>query len=248
MLPQRLSSTAAEQHLPRAGRSAYSPDAMPINQSRKRDSRFASKLAEQCRRYWTEAPPTIDGVLGGLERVHELDIRESREFLESLKFVGRERALDCGAGIGRISKHLLCPLFRTTDVLEPSRHLFDRAKVELMTSAVGEFLNESVEKIVFRHSYDVIAIQWVAAYLSDLDLSSFLARAKGALNTNGVIFLKDNVAAGTGHVVHDEDGSQTRSDEHYADIFAQSGLKCVRKRLQRQWPADLFKARMYALR
>jgi len=206
------------------------------------------KLAEQSRRYWTEAPPTIDGVLGGLGHVHELDVRGSMEFLESLKFLGRDRALDCGAGIGRISKHLLCPLFRTTDVLEPSQHLLERAKVELRTSSVGEFFNEPMERTVFRHSYDVIAIQWVAAYLSDRDLGSFLARAKGALNAKGVIFLKDNVAAGSGHVVHDEDGSQTRSDDHYADIFAHAGLKCVRKRLQRQWPSDLFKAKMYALR
>jgi protein N-terminal methyltransferase len=221
---------------------------MPTHPSRQRDIKFASKLAEQCRRYWTEASSTIDGVLGGLGHVHELDVRGSMEFLESLKFVGRERALDCGAGIGRISKHLLCPLFRTTDVLEPDQHLFERAKVELRTSRIGEFLNEPMERTVFRHSYDLIAIQWVAAYVSDRDLVSFLARAKGALNTRGVIFLKDNVAAGTGHVVHDEDGSQTRSDEHYADIFARAGLKCVKKRLQRQWPADLFKAKMYALR
>jgi hypothetical protein len=132
--------------------------------------------------------------------------------------------------------------------LEPSQRLFERAKVELRASRVGEFLNEPMERTVFRHSYDVIAIQWVAAYLNDRDLGSFLARAKGALNTKGVIFLKDNVAAGTEHVVHDEDGSQTRSEEHYGDIFTDAGLKCVRKRLQRQWPSDLFKARMYALR
>lgn len=205
-------------------------------------------MSEQCRRYWTQASPTIDGVLGGLGHVHELDVRESMEFLESLKFVGRERAFDCGAGIGRISKHLLCPLFRTTDVLEPSQHLLERAKVELRTSSIGEFLNEPMERTVFRHSYDVIAIQWVAAYLGDRDLVSFLARAKGALNTKGIIFLKDNVAAETEPVVHAEDGSLTRSDEHYADIFADAGLKCVRKRLQREWPSDLFKAKMYALR
>jgi protein N-terminal methyltransferase len=50
--------------------------------------------------YWNNAPATVNGVLGGMEHVHEDDIRESRAFLESLDGVGRERALDCAAGPG----------------------------------------------------------------------------------------------------------------------------------------------------
>jgi protein N-terminal methyltransferase len=212
-----------------------------IDQSRR-------ELAERCQRYWREASPTIDGVLGGLGHVHEIDIRESMTFLNALRLIGRDRALDCGAGIGRISKHLLCPLFRTIDVMEPAQHLLERAKVELRTCRVGEFLNESMERASFPHRYDVIALQWVAAYVSDPDLIRFLSRAKGALNTNGIIFLKDNVAAGMGLVVHDEDGSQTRSTKRYEELFAQAGLKCAKQRFQRQWPSDLFQAKMYALR
>jgi protein N-terminal methyltransferase len=207
-----------------------------------------SELAERCQSHWSEVSPTIDGVLGGLGHVHELDIRESMAFLNSLSSVGRDRALDCGAGIGRVAKHLLCRVFRTTDVMEPSQRLLDRAKIELMTSAIGEFLNESMERASFRHRYDVIAVQWVASYLRDDDLISFLSRSKRALNPNGVIFLKDNVLSGKGVVVHDEDGSQTRSKLRYAEIFADAGLQCARERLQRQWPSDLFQAKMYALR
>jgi protein N-terminal methyltransferase len=226
--------------LPSVSENAYSPGAMLINQS--------SELGERCRRYWGEASPTIDGVLGGLAHVHELDIRGSMAFLDSLKSVGRDRALDCGSGIGRIAKHLLCPLFRTTDVMEPTPHLLERAKVELRAAPVGEFLQESMQTASFPHRYDVISIQWVAAYVNDRDLISFLSRAKSALNTSGIIFLKDNVVDGTGLVVHDEDGSQTRSKKRYAEIFAQAGLKCAKQRLQRQWPSDLFQAKMYALR
>ena len=45
--------------------------------------------------YWEKVPATIGGVLGGMDHVHEADIRESRAFIESIADVGRVRALDC---------------------------------------------------------------------------------------------------------------------------------------------------------
>jgi protein N-terminal methyltransferase len=181
-----------------------------------------------------------------MEHVHDDDIRESKTFLESLQTVGRDRALDCGAGIGRISKHLLCPLFKITDVMERSPHMIDVAKTSLPREAVGDFILSSMEHAVLRHTYDVIAIQWAAAYLKDAELASFLSRCKTALNENGVIFIKDNVSSND-LFLNKEDFSRTRSDLHYKRIFARSKLRCVKERRQRQWPKDLFQAKMYAL-
>jgi protein N-terminal methyltransferase len=197
--------------------------------------------------YWQNAPATVDGVLGGMEHVHEIDIRESKAFLESLPFVGRARALDCAAGIGRISKHLLCPLFNLTDVLEPFEHMINRAKAELPPESVGEFLRTSMQQVVFRHTYDVIAIQWAAAYLTDDDLVSFLTRGKTALKPQGVIFLKDNVSFRDNRDLDADDNSQARSDRQYKYLFASAGLRCVKDRRQEEWPRDLFQAKMYAL-
>jgi protein N-terminal methyltransferase len=183
-----------------------------------------------------------------MEHVHEDDIRESELFVKSLKSVGRERALDCAAGIGRISKFLLCPLFKITDVMERSPQMIDFARASLPAESVGEFILDSMEDFVPRHDYDLIAIPWAAAYLQDADLASFLRRCKAALRDNGVIFVKDNVADGNDLFVSKADCSRTRSDSQYKKIFAKAGLHCIKERNQKEWPADLFRAKMYALR
>ena len=42
------------------------------------------------------------------------------------------RALDCGAGIGRVSKKLLLPLFSEVDLLEQNPAFLERAKTYLV--------------------------------------------------------------------------------------------------------------------
>jgi protein N-terminal methyltransferase len=201
---------------------------------------------ERSHRYWSNVAPTVDGVLGGMEHVHDDDIRESKAFIESLPSLGRHRALDCGAGIGRISKHLLCPLFEITDVMERSSQMLDVARATLPPAAIGEFIASPIESVFLRHQYDLIAIQWVAAYLKDADLSNFLQRCREALRPNGVVYVKDNISDDA-LFVSEEDCSRTRSDGHYKRIFTKAGLRCISERDQQQWPSDLFRARMYAL-
>ena len=41
---------------------------------------------------------------------------------------GFDTALDCGAGIGRIAKTTLLPVFKECDILEPSKVQIDKAK------------------------------------------------------------------------------------------------------------------------
>jgi len=183
-----------------------------------------------------------------MEHVHEIDIAGSKAFLESLESVGRDRALDCAAGIGRISKHLLCPVFRITDVIEPAEHLIRVAKAELPPKGMGEFQQSSLQTALLRHTYDVIAIPWAAAYLRDEDLIAFLSRCKSALHSAGAVFLKDNISSSNRRVVDREDNSQIRSDKQYKAIFASAGLTCFKECRQEPWPLDLHPAKMYALR
>lgn len=62
--------------------------------------------------------------MGGYGNLNDLDIKFSRYFLKNLKErfpqtnFSFERVLDCGAGIGRISKELLVKLFKKVDLLE----------------------------------------------------------------------------------------------------------------------------------
>lgn len=211
--------------------------------------------------YWEKIPPTVDGVLGGLGVVHERDIRETAAFLSSLKEMGRARALDCGAGIGRISKALLISLFVTVDLVEPVEHMIQQAQAELLAEIdkrrdaglkvgqLGELYREPMQKMVFTHTYDLILVQWAAIYLHDEDFVAFFRRCKEALNAGGVIFFKDNVMETSDKFLVDKDDSSlTRSDRHYKALFGRAGLTVVKEDHQRDWPKDLFPVKMFALR
>lgn len=78
------------------------------------ESEWYSSAAE----YWdseANCPLSDDGVLGGYGKLTEVDVQGSNQFLDSLYEMrlefGRDRAVDCGAGIGRVAKHLLLPRF-----------------------------------------------------------------------------------------------------------------------------------------
>lgn len=58
-----------------------------------------------------------DGVMGGFANLSQIDINFSRTFVADLKKLLPKLSfgtvLDCGAGVGRISKDLLSHLFKT---------------------------------------------------------------------------------------------------------------------------------------
>lgn len=37
--------------------------------------------------------------------------------------------MDCGAGMGRVTKHLLLPRFEKVDMIEPSKVQIDKARI-----------------------------------------------------------------------------------------------------------------------
>jgi hypothetical protein len=58
-------------------------------------------LLENQKTYWDKCEASINGMLGGYEAVHPVDIASSIVFANSLiPASSRGRALDCGAGIG----------------------------------------------------------------------------------------------------------------------------------------------------
>ena len=42
---------------------------------------------------------------------------------------------DCGAGIGRVTKHLLLPLFKTVDMVEQNQEFLNAAKAYLVSQS-----------------------------------------------------------------------------------------------------------------
>jgi hypothetical protein len=85
--------------------------------------------------YWSTVPATVDGVLGGFGQVSPVDLTESAAFLDALAAqgcstaAGRDgsRAVDCGAGVGRITAGLLMHRFARVDVVEPVQHFLAQA-------------------------------------------------------------------------------------------------------------------------
>ena len=47
------------------------------------------------------------------------------------------RALDCGAGIGRVSKRVLLPLFSEVDLVEQNQAFLEKAKMYLVSKLLA---------------------------------------------------------------------------------------------------------------
>ena len=82
------------------------------------------------KKYWDGQPTTIDGVLGGYGKFHNLEADYSvRVFTQFTSFLpSRKRAFEVGAGIGRITKTLLKEVFEEIDILDQSPVQIEAAK------------------------------------------------------------------------------------------------------------------------
>ena len=156
--------------------------------------------------YWDAQEPSDNGVLGGHGHLSKIDIQDSESFL--LKVMGSRFqssrdsetntspnsdgteqaglvALDCGAGVGRVSAGLLLQYFHEVDLIEPSSHLLEAAKKRLCGSGAGKngtdrwpqthravgFFKCGLEEFDPEpQRYDVIWIQWALLYLTDGEL------------------------------------------------------------------------------
>ncbi|XP_059667613.1 alpha N-terminal protein methyltransferase 1 isoform X2 [Cornus florida] len=189
--------------------------------------------------YWEGVEASVDGVLGGFGHVNEPDIKGSEVFLNTLfaeRFDGgRNRhlvALDCGSGIGRVSKNLLIRYFNEVDVLEPVSHFLEAARENLapenlmvsdMHKAANFYCVPLQEFTPNAGRYDVIWVQWCIGHLADDDFVSFFNRAKGGLKPGGFFILKENIAR-SGFILDKEDRSITRSDLYFKELFNRCGL------------------------
>ena len=111
--------------------------------------------------YWTNTESTVDGVMGGYGDLTEVDLKISRVFLEeSAKKFGMTfgRVLDCGAGIGRISKGLLLPLFEEVHLVEPCSKFLKEAERSLASPKATGFYCKGLQEFEFEKSYHCIWI------------------------------------------------------------------------------------------
>lgn len=212
--------------------------------------------------YWDDeanCPLSDDGVLGGFAHVSGMDVKDSRRFLKHVRETTRPEwecrtAVDCGAGIGRVSKLLLLPMFEHVDLVEQSPRLLRgvpqylgaderlRARVrDLYCMGLQDFEPAAA-------SYDLIWMQWVLVHLTDVDLVRFLRRCKQALTPHGFIVIKENIfQTAEPYDLDRQDSSITRSAVYYKSLFKQAGLTLLAERRQRHFPEELYPVKMYAL-
>eukprot|EP00435_Cladocopium_sp_Y103_P017074 s1738_g4.t1 len=211
-------------------------------------------------RFWAKEAATLDGMTGG--GVSDLDLAFNQKFLRRLcrargNAKGRfARALDVGAGIGRLAQHLLRPVCDAVDLLEPVDKHLETAKKTLKPWP-GEFycctLQDFGSMGTGRDIYDLVWCQWVLMYITDSDVVAFLQRlATASLAPAGTVVVKENVAQErVGSYFDDEEGelwrgeaqggdasrpsqpmSVLRTPQHYVKLFKESGFEVVMRRRQ----------------
>lgn len=208
--------------------------------------------------FWEDpekCPVNDDGVLQGYGKITPMDVRDSNMFLDDLanKFPSMrfERVADCGAGIGRVTKHLLLPRFASVDLVEQSPRLTsaapnyigpDCSRVNVLVQGLQDFRPSP-------NSYDVVWIQWVIGHLTDFDVVTFLSRCSDGLREDGVVVLKDNTSGDHyTFVVDKNDSSVSRCDAYLKVLIRQAGLEVVYEKTQTDFPEELFPVKMFAMK
>eukprot|EP00124_Ichthyophonus_hoferi_P000745 Ihof_evm5s30 gene=Ihof_evmTU5s30 len=192
--------------------------------------------------YWESVPATVNGVLGGYAYISSIDLKSSKTFIKTL-LVEKNRpwvAVDCGAGIGRITKGLLIPLFDHVDIVEVCPKFVEKAKINIKDPKMDNFFCMGLQDFNPEEGrYDLIWSQWVLGHLTDEDFVSFFKRCKAGLKKGGYIGVKENVCS-EGFALDKEDNSITRSEASLARLFEEAGLKIIKQTRQIGFPKEIF--------
>ncbi|XP_074651093.1 N-terminal Xaa-Pro-Lys N-methyltransferase 1-like [Tubulanus polymorphus] len=227
----------------------------PVNTNIDEDSTQRPKFYTDAEKYWGSVPSTVNGMLGGFSHISPTDINGSRDFIipflekDSQTGTGKKRALDCGAGIGRITKRLLLPIFDEVDMVEVNPNFIEEAKTFLGDEAkrVGNFFCSGLQNFTpEKGRYDVIWIQWVIGHLTDKDFVDFLNRCVEGLTQNGLIVVKDNLSS-TELLFDEQDSSYTRTQQQLEAVFESAGFRILKNEKQKNFPTGLYAVRTYAL-
>lgn len=214
------------------------------------DGQFYTKAQN----YWSNVDATINGMLGGFQKISGKELTSSRNFLEALyrckPCPERKVALDCGAGIGRVTKGLLLPFFDSVDMVEQDPAFCKAAPAHIGdTDRLGEIHNTGLQDFQFpAEKYDVIWSQWVLGHLKDNDFVDFFRRAQIGLKRTGVIVIKENFT-NTGEIeIDEEDSSVTRPLKYTKELLVRAGLRIVMEKRETVMPQGLYPVYMLAMK
>ncbi|XP_005283436.1 N-terminal Xaa-Pro-Lys N-methyltransferase 2 [Chrysemys picta bellii] len=207
----------------------------------------------RAKHFYREVPATEEGMMGDYIELSSTDIESSREFLR--KFIGgpgkagTECALDCGSGIGRVTKHVLLPVFKSVELVDMMENFLAEAQNYLQgkKDRVKMYYCYSLQEFTpAPQKYDVIWIQWVSGYLTDKDLLEFLIRCQNGLKDNGIVILKDNVAR-EGCIMDPLDSSVIRDLSILQSLVEKSGFTILQQERQEGFPEQCVPVWMLAM-
>jgi len=208
---------------------------------------------KDARDYWQSIDADVNGMLGGFPYISKVDLQGSKNFLAKLSIGGKgkkkvQRAVDCGAGIGRITEGLLLSISETVDIVEPIAKFSDNLNGK---AGVGKIFNIGLEDWSPSESeesrYDLIWNQWCLGHLTDAQLLVYLEKCLKVLKEGGWIVVKENMSTSGEDIFDEVDSSVMRVDEKFRDIFEKSSLKLKKTELQKGLPHELYPVRIYAL-
>ncbi|KAF7997263.1 hypothetical protein HCN44_005540 [Aphidius gifuensis] len=220
------------------------------------DDTDAKEFYTDAAKYWDKVPATVDGMLGGFGFISQTDIEGSQNFLKSL-FIKlknppeNDYALDCGSGIGRITKNLLVKNFKHVDLVEQNSKFLDTAKdfLSSCSSKIGQYYPQGLQDFCPEpKKYDVIWCQWVLGHLNDDDLVEFFKKCIIGLKENGILIVKENVTSSNKVEIDTQDSSVTRAYDDLKNIFKRADLACLKEQKQIHMPRGLYPIFMFALR
>lgn len=207
----------------------------------------------ESREYWNKIEPTVEGVMGGYENLAERDETDSFEFLSrNIPFNHRHLALDCGAGIGRVSDRVLLRIFDKVSILDCTRNFLDVA-MQLIPKDRMHMVHHCRIQDMYPHDsemglYDLVWFQWVLCYANDVELIRILQVARQFVKPGGFVGIKENITTMESDAVIDSnDHSVIRTDLAFKDIFQKAGLSLVSISRQRHFPSSLYPVKMYLL-
>ena len=219
--------------------------------------------------HWSSLEPNLKSVLGGYEDSQLPDVKCSCELLNGLiltKQLNPISCLDCAAGIGRVTEHVLSNFFKEIDLFEKNKLFIEKCKIKFSgNDKIKNIYNSSLENFEFKKKYDLIWIQWCLENLEDEDLIPFLKKCYENINDNGIIIVKENLY----NINEDDpeenedknkkkennyeykysnlDYSKQRPDSFYINLFLECKFKIKLHFLNPNWPESLMPLCVYVL-
>lgn len=213
------------------------------------------------KKHWEKKEATMKSVLGGWEETHLPDIKCSNELLAGLiysKQLKSGKALDCGAGIGRVTEYVLLNHFEMIDLMEQDEKFVNKSKEILKDNPkIRNITCSPLQTFDFNNEkYDLMWIQWCLENIEDQDLNKFMDKCREHLNDDGVIIVKENYFSQLNEKeienkkefeYSEEDLSKQRRDSFYINLFFKHKFKIIKHFVNPNWPSSIMPLIVYVL-